>query len=105
MPKVVKAEGNGFVSWKFWCPACQEGHSFRTVTPDGKSPIWTFDGNEESPTFQPSLLLFYTHPETNQRKTICHLNLTKGILIYHGDCPHAMKNTQVPLPEYPPDYG
>lgn len=37
------------IGWMFYCPGCRCNHYF-----DSR---WTFNGNEESPTFQPSLLL------------------------------------------------
>lgn len=36
------------IGWMFYCPGCKCSHYF-----DSR---WTFNGNQESPTFQPSLL-------------------------------------------------
>jgi len=36
------------IGWMFYCPGCRCNHYF--------DKRWTFDGNEQSPTFSPSLL-------------------------------------------------
>jgi len=92
--------------WIFWCTACGCCHSF-LVAP-GR---WSFEGKIESPTFLPSLRLFIPAvPATEEdaatpERTVCHLNLTAGSLIYHGDNPHEYKGRTVPLAEIPPDCG
>lgn len=103
---------NGAESWQeyyFWCPGCKCCHSFR-VGAKGR-PSWVFDGNTDSPTFsgQPpfssSLRLYTIHPETKAETTLCHLNLTAGKLIFHGDSSHELKGQTVDLPEIPENYG
>jgi hypothetical protein len=69
--------------FSFFCPGCGHLHIFYTTGP----LIWSFDGNHESPTFSPSLLnTCDNHPDSKQRR--CHLNLTAGKLVFHGDCSH-----------------
>jgi hypothetical protein len=91
-----KQEGGSY--WLFWCPACKCGHGIPT-------PRWGFNGNVNCPTFTPSLRRYYTDPETKQEHTTCHLNVTDGQIIYHGDCPHDFKGRTVPMEDLPPDYG
>jgi hypothetical protein len=49
-----------------WCPGCETYHSFTVeVFPASErsgraEPVWSWDGNLEQPTFQPSLLCYYT---------------------------------------------
>lgn len=89
----------------FWCPGCEEAHSFRVAGPEGR-PRWTWDGNLESPTCDPSLRV-YTYDKQSGRGDItkCHLNLTAGKLVYHGDSPHALKGQTVDLPDLPADWS
>jgi hypothetical protein len=58
-------------------------------------PIWEFDGNENSPTFKPSLkYLGYR---------CCHIVLTKGILNYCSDSFHKFSGKSIALPDWPAD--
>lgn len=75
--------------WVLWCPGCEEKHYWPK---DGR---WTFNGNYESPTFNPSLKIEWG------RGRLCHFVLRDGLLQFQGDCTHALKSQQVPLPELP----
>jgi len=91
-----------------WCPGCEEIH----ILPDR----WSFDGNLESPTFQPS----FKHDDVqrvfadgkwtgewkrdangNTIRYVCHYVLTAGVLNFCGDCTHALVGKSVPLPKLP----
>lgn len=90
MPKLeVHANDAGTVKqYWFYCPGCKGSHAF-TVPP------WKFvNGDFEKPTFRPSLLCNKSDP-----KTRCHLKLVNGVLQFCGDCHHALKSTDVELPE------
>lgn len=79
--KMVFPEEKLGLDYYFWCPGCKQYHSFRVkvaegeVHPSGKPfPVWTFNGNMESPTFSPSLLCINNlGPGKN-----CHLFLREG---------------------------
>lgn len=88
----------------FWCPGCKCCHSFRVGDVKDR-PVWKFNGNLDLPTFSPSLRVYTTHPETKVDRTLCHLNLTDGKLIFHGDSPHELKGQTVDLPDIPENYG
>lgn len=93
-------------TWKeiyFWCPGCKCCHPFRVGDVKNR-PTWTFNDNFDSPTFSPSLRVYYTDPDGVQRTT-CHLNLTDGKLIFHSDSPHELKGQTVDLPHIPENYG
>ena len=101
--------------WIFFCPACLGLHYF--------DKRWTFDGNMEAPTFTPSLRMgpYWRMPPgwdyekakaegRTKKDTItgrlpdavewqCHLNLTNGMLIFHGDCTHELSGKTVPMEE------
>lgn len=80
---------NGVSHFLIWCPGCQEPHAYAT----SGSCSWSFNGNLERPTFTPSLL-HHGNPR-------CHLNLTDGMIQFHGDCEHALKNTVQPMADFP----
>lgn len=88
-----------------WCPACKETHHFKT---DEVHPCWTFNGNIESPSFAPSMLIrwgkYAGHAgpgEEYEDNGICHYILTAGVINFCGDCTHAMAGQSVPLPDWP----
>jgi hypothetical protein len=97
----LKPVGNGkgaILGYAFFCPGCQHAHVFYTAGP----VRWDFDGNFESPSFNPSLKnTCENHPDPKQR--LCHLVLSRGVLHYDGGNAHDLKNTNVPLPDWP--YG
>ena len=72
----------------FWCPGCEQTHTF-DVRSDGGEPTWTFDGNMEHPTFAPSL-----------QYGNCHLMLRGGIIEYLPDCRHKYRGRDIPLEEF-----
>lgn len=76
-------------SWKFLCPGCGYNHSFWM---DGR---WTFDGNEQAPTFSPSLLL----KQEDGWRFRCHSFVQGGKIVFLDDCTHAMRGQTVDLPE------
>lgn len=73
------------------CPACGFGHLFTA----GR---WTFDGNEQRPTFSPSMLV-YENPNANPPSPRCHSFVRDGRIEFLSDCTHAMAGKTVDLPE------
>lgn len=108
LKRVVNDAGD-VVGWSFYCPACKRAHIFYT---DLKHfPLaWTFDGNVDSPTFSPSLLLYTPEVvdsitgEKIPRAATCHLVLTAGVINYCGDCPHELAGKSVALVDWPTDW-
>lgn len=72
----------------FWCPGCEQTHSFN-VREDGGEPTWEFNGDMENPSFSPSL---------NYGR--CHLFVQDGVIKYCNDCYHRYRNRNVPLEEF-----
>lgn len=89
----------------FWCPGCKQAHVFHVGGNAKIRPQWNFDGNMESPTFTPSLRMFYTNPETKKEITTCHLILTAGQIQFQGDCQHDLKGKTIPMEDFPTGYG
>lgn len=65
----------------FWCPGCNCAHYFN----EG----WTFDGNEETPTVSPSILV--------RGEGICHLFIRSGKLVFLSDCTHHLAGQTVAM--------
>lgn len=118
------------------CPGCKMDHVIN-VNPERsfqndegqtvKMPCWTFNGNMDSPTFQPSLLwrtgkycmsekaineMRQAEPERfefmERISKICHSFIRDGKIQFLGDCTHDMKNQTVDLLdvkpfEFPPE--
>ena len=78
-------------AYMHWCPGCRELHPL----PDG----WTFNGNLDSPSFQPSFK--HSGYSSHHEPRICHYILTNGILNFCGDCTHALAGHAIPLPDLP----
>jgi len=91
-----KESGDGHPDFIFWCPACGCGHGVWTTAKNDQS-VWIMSGTEERPTFTPSLLITYGESHPADRPAVCHLNLTDGHLVYHGDSTHELAGKTVPM--------
>lgn len=78
----------GTAQYWHWCPGCERLHPL----PDS----WTFDGNVDMPTFNPSFLQYPSEPSKR-----CHYFLHAGVLEFCADSHHALAGQNVPLPEIP----
>lgn len=81
------------VGYIHFCPGCHKAHSY--VTDEGHSARWSFNGNQDKPTFTPSMRLF------DNDGSICHYFLTEGKLIFLLDCRHNLAGKTVELPDLP----
>jgi hypothetical protein len=101
---VCQAEGK-LHHYGFWCKGCEIYHSFRIRLAKNErkdAPVWTFNGDEESPTFAPSLVVtMRDHPPGSGKTAKCHLFLRDGQIQYLGDCTHALAGTTVPVQAEP----
>ncbi len=77
--------------YTFYCPGCKREHTY-SVHEQG----WKFNGNMIRPSFTPSLLN-REFDEENKVKSICHLFVTDGNIIYCGDCTHELTGKTLPL--------
>lgn len=98
----------------FWCPGCKEYH---IVNVGDGSPSWSFDGDYDKPTLQPSVLTRSGHyvPHWSGKQcwctynkenpddpvkyecTQCHLFLQAGMLQFLSDCSHEFAGKTVAL--------
>ncbi len=91
--------------WLIFCPACKSRHAF-----DLKR--WTFNGDPESPTFEPSFLIKGTEPLTQEqiddwqqkrkplptpKPRICHSFVRNGKIEFLGDCTHEFAGQTIEL--------
>ncbi|MCO4274302.1 DUF6527 family protein [Pseudarthrobacter sp. HLT3-5] len=76
------------ISYWLWCPGCDEAHRITNS--------WQFDGNIESPTFSPSILV-----QGGEFDTRCHSFIRQGEWEYLGDCTHTLANQKVPMVDLP----
>lgn len=81
-----------FPDYIFWCPGCKCGHGVWVSEPNSGGHRWTFNGDMERPTFQPSLLL-----EGSETRARCHLFVTAGMLEFLGDCGHEFRGKRIPM--------
>lgn len=102
-----------------WCPACEEVHGFTIA---GGPPCWSFNGNFDKPSFNPSMLIYTEFDDEgmplplHHRRTICHyfirtgaelgqrganLDPNKSYIDYCSDSPHALRGKIVELPDWP----
>lgn len=79
-------------SWLWWCPGCDEPHQC-----DAR---WTFDGNEERPTFSPSVLVTCEWGIKREPRR-CHSFVQGGRVQYLSDCTHKLAGQTIDLPDWP----
>lgn len=73
-----------------FCPGCEHPHAIRITAPIK----WTWNGDTESPTFNPSLLC------TDDGSARCHSFIRAGRIEFLSDCSHALAGQTVDLPEF-----
>jgi hypothetical protein len=124
--KVYKyVDANGNEGYHFHCPGCNSAHLVYTkqVHLTYKVPIWGFNGNEEKPTFTPSVKISWEHSSPgnaakadafykkhNRNPTreelpydlheVCHSFVRDGMIQYLGDCTHHLKGQTVELDNF-----
>ena len=88
--------GKGFM---FWCPGCETAHLVRV---EGTvKPAWNWDGNVESPSFDPSILVRVDWPPDSGGLSVCHSFVKAGQIQFLSDCTHKLAGRTVPIPDWP----
>ena len=107
------------IGYTIECPGCKSRHSIY-VNHSNNNANWQFNGNVDSPTFKPSLLIRSGHYASHHNKDdgcwctykeehpedvsgfecgICHSFITDGKIQFLGDCTHHLAGQTVDLPE------
>lgn len=92
------ADGRSGTSLYLWCPGCDDLHAVEVK--DASGALWQWDGNEEAPTINPSILV-NGRPESRGKR--CHSFVKAGQWEFLSDCDHALAGQtvpMVPLPEW-----
>ena len=96
------------VSLTFWCPGCKSGHTIYVGTFDHDT--WTWNGDENKPTFNPSVLhngnvtLENASQEWIDKNPRCHSFVRDGMIQYLSDSGHALAGLTVPMEPLPRRY-
>ena len=86
---------DGLVSFR--CPGCGWPHTI-SVGPDEcfpSRPLWSWNGDDEKPTFSPSILV-----RGGELNGICHSFVRDGQIQFLPDCKHALAGKTVELPDW-----
>lgn len=97
---------NGLTYASIWCVGCRHPHSVpvRQTGDHEPRPSWEFDGNLESPTMRPSLLVNGPGKHHHPSGPICHSWITNGRIQFLPDSTHDHAGQTLDLPEYPEEW-
>lgn len=84
----------------FWCPGCKGTHS---VNRNADRPRWSYNGDSESPTFSPSILVTcrWSQHDDTWKDDVCHSFVKDGRIQFLGDCTHELAGQTVDIPDWP----
>lgn len=95
----LKHVGEDHEEYWFMCPGCRFDHRVivRWGSTSGRNnPTWSFNGNLDKPTFQPSLLVQW---QDVHDKKVCHSYITDGRIQFLPDCTHELAGQTVEMEE------
>ena len=94
----------------FWCPGCKCCHGVWTSGKNTVGAAWSFNGDMEKPTFEPSILVKHTRDITDDEhrrimageklnipQTICHIFVRNGQIQFLSDCTHELAGKTIPM--------
>lgn len=87
----------------FCCPGCKGDnggtglHLLPISDTQGRRPRWTWNGNLEAPTLDPSIMTKFG----KDGQFVCHSYLRDGVFQFLDDCTHKYKGQHVPLEPLP----
>lgn len=109
---LVRVGGNGTAPGRLlwlWCPGCDDAHRVVFDSPTS----WTWDGNEEAPTINPSIKVsgnqwdegspFHkpNHQVSAGQPIVCHSFVRAGRWEFLADCTHTLAGQAVPMVPLP----
>lgn len=84
----------------WFCPGCKHVHKIQYGS--GSGPRWNWNGDQDKPTFTPSVLVTWPMWKDNVPvKQICHSFVTDGVMQFLGDCTHELAGQSIPIPDWP----
>lgn len=79
--------------WKFfWCEGCEQYHGIQ-LNQNLNLPFWSWDGNNDYPTFTPSMIIKWND------QVLCHFLIKNGMIQYSEDSQHMFAGLTIPLSE------
>ena len=99
-----KSDGKHVEAYFVYCPACERAHQFIIENEADPSHVWQFDGNEDAPTFSPSLLVESGPMKPGAPNHICHSYLRKGSWEFLTDCSHGYAGNKTRMIDFPENY-
>lgn len=102
--RYVRNAAGRHYGYRFHCPGCDTAHVIPTKPYDA-GIAWEFTGDEDRPTFSPSILV-YPHRVLNEDGSVgqtprCHSFVRAGRIQFLDDSTHALAGQTVDLPELP----
>jgi hypothetical protein len=79
----------GEISYWLFCPGCKAAHRINNS--------WDWDGNLETPTFNPSILSILDRPVPDR----CHSFIRDGVWDFLSDSTHDLAGQQIPMVDLP----
>jgi hypothetical protein len=98
MSKLIPIEENGqVVGYLFDCPGCKMAHA-PYIRPHKNSvgASWDFNGNLDSPTFNPSVLARVDFGN-EKPPCVCHSFVKEGKIQFLSDCTHSLAGQTVEM--------
>lgn len=91
----ILAQTGDKLTYLFECPGCDMMHQVHV----GRQgiPSWTFNGDLEKPTFNPSLVVRY---DLRNVPKVCHSFIRDGKIEFLTDCTHDLAGQTVTIPNW-----
>lgn len=99
------ADGKTLLGYGIFCPACKFAHVFNVPGARKDGVSWSFNGDHDRPTFQPSMNAYTVPTRDETPPWRCHSFVTAGRIQFLGDCTHSMAGQTVDLPDFPTGYS
>jgi hypothetical protein len=104
LSSILRLASDSRINW--WCPGCHDWHGIQFG--EGAGPRWTWNGDVDKPTFQPSILVRYpANPKAEEefkewrQERVCHSFVVDGKMQFLGDCTHELAGLTVDIPPFP----
>lgn len=108
---------SGLADVYFHCPGCNCDHGVWTQKTENNNAVWSFNGDMDKPTFNPSILIRWVgmpdNPEKDEngkyvldsdgrikgaKDMVFHSFVKDGMIQFLGDCTHELAGQTVEIP-------